>query len=91
MPDCLGGDSCQTKLLLENQGAAWAVAHRIGRVIWLVRHEEVEFQEMGSAPLQPKTLQRKLRRLLQEFAQAGIDAQAAMAHAVASQDQGMHA
>jgi len=72
---------------IEKKGAAWAVAHRISGVIWLVMHEEVEYKEMGSAALQPKTLQRKLRRLLKEFAKAGIDAQAAMTQAVATEGQ----
>lgn len=76
---------------IEKKGAAWAVAHRIGRVIWLVMHEEVEYKEMGSATLHPKTLERKLRRLLKEFAKAGIDAQTAIAQEVALQGQGVHA
>jgi hypothetical protein len=35
---------------VEGTGAAWAVAHRIAKVIWLVLHERVEYQEKGSAP-----------------------------------------
>jgi transposase len=76
---------------IEKKGAAWAVAHRIGKVIWMVMHEEVEYKEMGSAALHPKTLQRKLRRLLKEFAKAGIDAQAAIAQVVTSDGQALHA
>ncbi|HWC96628.1 MAG TPA: hypothetical protein VG456_07760, partial [Candidatus Sulfopaludibacter sp.] len=60
----------------------WAVAHRICKVIWLIMHEEVEYEEKGSAPLSPKVLNRKLQRLIKEFAKAGIDAHAAMAQAV---------
>jgi hypothetical protein len=48
-------------------------------------HQGVEYPEKGSAPLHPKILQRKLGRLLKEFADAGIDAQAAMVQALASQ------
>lgn len=76
---------------LEGKGAAWAVAHRIAKLIWLIMHQGVEYQEKGSAPLHPKILQRKLGRLLKEYAKAGIDAQAAIAQALASQVQGLHA
>lgn len=58
---------------IEKKGAAWAVAHRIAKVVWLLLHEGVEYQEKGSAPLNPKTLARKLRKLMNEFARAGID------------------
>jgi transposase len=68
---------------IEGKGAAWAVAHRIAKVIWLIMHEGVEYEEKGAAPLSPKVLNRKLRRLLKEFAKAGIDAKAAIAQAVA--------
>ena len=88
VPDCLGGDSHQEHVLcglfgrlkprIEGKGAAWAVAHRVGRVLWLLLHEGVEYQEKGSAVLNPRTLKRKLRRLLKEFAKAGIDVQAAI-------------
>src|SRR5262245_43723828 len=70
---------------IEGKGAAWAVAHRIAKLICLIMHQGVEYQEKGSAPLHPKILQRKLARLLKEFANAGIDAQAAMVQALASQ------
>ncbi len=29
------------------KGAAWAVAHRIAKAIWMVLHEKVEYQEKG--------------------------------------------
>lgn len=67
---------------IEGKGAAWAVAHRIARVIWLILHEEVEYQEKGVAPLSPKVLNRKLRRLVKEFTTAGIDMHAAMTQAL---------
>lgn len=69
---------------IEGKGAAWAVAHRIATVIWLIMHENVEYEEKGAAPLSPKVLNRKLHRLLKEFAKAGIDANAAIAQAVAA-------
>jgi transposase len=59
---------------LEGKGAAWAVAHRIAKVVWLLLHEGVEYVEHGSAPLNPRTLARKFQRLMREFARAGIDA-----------------
>jgi transposase len=59
---------------LEAKRANWAVAHRIGYVIWLVLHEEVEYQERGATPLNPKTLKKKLQRLLRTFARQGLDA-----------------
>jgi len=43
-------------------------------VIWLVLHEEVEYQERGATPLDPKTLKKKLQRLLRTFAKQGLDA-----------------
>jgi len=36
-------------------------------------HEGVEYQEKGAATANPRTLARKLRRLLREFERAGID------------------
>jgi transposase len=58
---------------IERKGAAWAVAHRMAKVVWLIMHQGVEYQEKGSAPLNPRTLARKLRRLMKEFSRAGID------------------
>lgn len=60
---------------LEGKGAAWAVAHRIAKVIWMVLHEGVEYQEKGMAPPNARTLARKLRRFQAECARAGIDLQ----------------
>jgi transposase len=58
---------------VEGKGAAWAVAHRIGKIIWLILHREVEYQEKGIAPQNERTLLRKLRRLMREFGRQGID------------------
>jgi transposase len=58
---------------IEGRGAAWAVAHRIGRVIWLVMHLEVEYVEKGPGTVNIKTLNRKFRRLMNEFARHGVD------------------
>lgn len=64
---------------IEGKGAAWAVAHRIGRLLWLLLHEGVDYQEKGPALPNPRTLTRKLRRLATEFTRAGIDIQCALA------------
>ena len=58
-------------------------SHRQGD---LANHaRRVKYEEKGTAPLSPKTLQRKLRRLMKEFAKAGINPQDVMAQAVATQ------
>jgi transposase len=61
---------------IEGKGAAWAVAHRIAKVIWLVLHQEVEYQEKGSSPPNERTLLRKFRRLLKDFGNLGVDVRA---------------
>jgi len=58
---------------IEARGAAWAVAHRIAKLVWLMLHEGVEYQEKGPAAKNPKTLQRKFRRLLKDLRAMGID------------------
>jgi transposase len=61
---------------IEGRGAAWAVAHRIGKVIWLILHEEVEYKEMGPGKVSIQMLNRKFRRLMKEFARHGVDPRA---------------
>lgn len=61
---------------VEGKGAAWAVAHRIAKVVWLVLHEQVEYQEKGAAPPNERTLLRKFKRMLKEFGQLGLDVRA---------------
>ena len=61
---------------IEGKGAAWAVAHRIAKIIWLVLHQQVEYQEKGSAPPNERTLLRKFRRLLKDFGNLGVDVRA---------------
>ena len=58
------------------KGAAWAVAHRISKIVWLLLHQEVEYQEQGSAPPNERTLVRKFKRILKEFGQLGLDVRA---------------
>jgi transposase len=61
---------------IKAKGAAWAVAHRMAKVIWLVMHEEVEYQEKGQALPNQRTLTRKLRTLVREFQRQGMDVKA---------------
>ncbi len=49
------------------------MAHRIAKVIWLMLHERVDYQEKGPAAKNPKSLIRKFRRLLKDFQRLGID------------------
>lgn len=63
---------------VEGKGAAWAVAHRIAKVVWRVLHEGVEYIEKGPAAPNERTLVRKFKRLLKEFAHLGLDARALM-------------
>lgn len=58
---------------VEGKGAAWAVAHRITKVIWLLLHERVDYKEHGPAPQDLASLMRKFRRLKRQFAAQGID------------------
>ena len=52
------------------------MAHRVGKVIWLIMHQEVEYEERGQAPSNPQTLARKFRKLVREFNSQGIDVRA---------------
>jgi transposase len=61
---------------VEGKGAAWAVAHRIAKVVWLVLHQQAEYQEKGSAPPNERTLVRKFKRMLKQFASLGLDVRA---------------
>lgn len=60
------------------------MAHRISKVIWLILHEGVEYIEKGKAPLNPRTLQRKLKRLMREFGSLGLDIQSLLARELAA-------
>jgi transposase len=64
------------KSRIKPKGAAWAVAHRIATVVWLILHEGVEYCEKGPAKPNPRTLTRKLRRLVADLARVGLDARA---------------
>ena len=67
---------------VEGKGAAWAVAHRIAKIIWLVLHNQVQYEEKGAAPPNPRTLLRKFRSLVREFARQGISARSLIEHEI---------
>ena len=69
---------------LEAKGAAWAVAHRIAKVVWLLLHEGVEYEEKGSPP-NPKALVRKFRHLMKDLARAGLDVNSLLAESAQPQ------
>jgi transposase len=68
---------------IEGKGAAWAVAHRIGKMIWLLLHNEVEYIEKG-AGVNPQNLARKFRRIAKELARNGMDPRELLAQAVSA-------
>lgn len=61
---------------VEGKGAAWAVAHRIAKIVWLLLHQQVEYQEKGPAVPNERTLVRKFKRMLKEFGRLGLDVRA---------------
>ena len=69
---------------LEGKRAAWAVAHRISKIIWLILHEEVDYEEKGPAKPNPRTLTRKLRHLVRAFSNQGLDIQAELEQQLAT-------
>ena len=54
------------------QGAVWAVAHRIGCVVWKILHEGVSFVEQRSET-DPKAKKRRARRLTQALRKLGYN------------------
>jgi transposase len=61
---------------VEGKGAAGAVAHRIAKIVWLLLHQQVEYQEQGPAVPNERTLVRKFKRMLKEFGRLGLDVRA---------------
>lgn len=58
---------------IDAKGAAWAVAHRIATVVWIVLHNGVEYQERGPGCVSQRTLLRKFRHLMHQFQRQGVD------------------
>ena len=55
------------------QSAVWAVGHRILKLIWRVLHNQIEYEERGPLPQNPRNLARKFRRLANQLRSAGLD------------------
>jgi transposase len=70
---------------VEGKGAAWAVAHRIAKIVWLVLNRQVDYAERGPAPPNERTLVRKFKRMLKEFGQLGLDVRALLDQHVTTQ------
>jgi hypothetical protein len=45
----------------------------VAKVIWLVLHNQVEYQEKGLAPPNERTLMRKFKRMLKETRPPGMN------------------
>lgn len=55
------------------QGAVWAVAHRLCRLVWKILHDQVDYIEKGSEP-NPKAKQQRARALLRRLRKLGYQA-----------------
>jgi hypothetical protein len=51
-------------------GAIWAIAHRLGRLVWKILHDGVRYVEQGQEP-DPKAKQRRTKKLLQALRKLG--------------------
>ena len=73
---------------VEGKGAAWAVAHRIAKVIWLVMYQGVEYEEKGPALVKPRTLVGKFTRLVREFQRQNLNVRALLDQALPETSEG---
>src|SRR5258708_2352851 len=55
---------------LTYQGAIWAIAHRIGRLVWLILHQGVRYVERGEQTT-PKARKRRAQKLTQALRKLG--------------------
>jgi transposase len=53
-------------------GAIWAVAHRLCRLVWKILHEQVEYVEHGTE-LSPKAKRRRVRTLVRTLRKLGFE------------------
>ena len=51
--------------------AAWAVAHRLLRIIWIVLHRHESYKELGPAALSPLAAAKRLAKLTREIQKLG--------------------
>ena len=57
------------------QKAIWAVAHRLCRMVWIILHQGVAYEEKGHPTATVQTIQRRQRRIRAEFAKHGFHVQ----------------
>ena len=57
---------------LGHNKAVWAVAHRLCRMIWLVLHRGVRYEERGDRP-NPQAIRQRTQRLLRTLRHLGYD------------------
>jgi hypothetical protein len=57
---------------LERNGAIWAVAHRLGRVLWKIFHDGVRYIEYGHETT-PQAKKRRAQRLAKALRHLGYD------------------
>jgi transposase len=55
------------------KGAIWAVAHRLGRVLWKLLHDNVDYIEQGD-PGNPETIKKRAQKLLRSLRNLGYSA-----------------
>jgi len=52
------------------KGAIWAIAHRLGRLVWKILHDEVRYVEQGQET-NPKARKRRAQKLTQALRNLG--------------------
>jgi transposase len=57
------------------KSAAWAVAHRITKIIWAILHKGLDYVEQGETPVSARAVLRKFRKLVGQLKRAGINPQ----------------
>lgn len=57
------------------QKAIWAVAHRLCRLIWMLLHQGIHYQERGQPTSTPQTIHRRQRKITAEFRKLGFQVQ----------------
>ena len=55
---------------LGRNGAIWAIAHRLGRLVWKILHDGVRYVEQGEETT-PQAKQRRTKRLTQALRKLG--------------------
>jgi len=71
---------------IEGKGAAWAVAHRVAKIVWLVLHNGVDYEEKGPTPTDPRKQAKKFKRLVRTLTSQGFDVRALLDTELAAVD-----